>query len=69
MSKVIADSVELSIRTTAFSGGKERGPCVQIDVMDGFGANVDYGTIQLTRAQAPFVRDALNTWLGQPGER
>jgi hypothetical protein len=69
VSKVIVDSTDLSIRTTAFSGGKERGRCVQVDVMDGFGANVDYGTIQLTRPQAMFVRDALNTWLGQEGER
>lgn len=61
MSKELAMAHDVHIGS--FVGGIERGPCVQVEVTDGLGANADYGIVQLTRTQAEFVRDVLTKWL------
>jgi hypothetical protein len=62
MSKELANAHDVVIGS--FAGGVNRGPCVQVEVTDGEGANEDYGIVQFTRTQAEFVRDVLSKWLG-----
>ena len=63
MSTELARAYDVQI--TSFAGGRGRGACVQIDVDDQRGANVDFGAVQLTRTQAEFVCDVLSKWLGK----
>lgn len=59
MSKLLAEAYDVTV--TSFAGGKDRGPCVQIDAGQNGQNNVSY--VQLTREQAEFTRDVLSKWL------
>jgi len=54
---------ELDLDVTSFSGGKEKGMCVQLT--QGMGGLDTPGYIQLTREDARTLIHVLNKWLGR----